>query len=74
MQSGMGRHVIRSLSWDCVVSYIAFLEFAWPQVKSKTSSKEVGGDIGVWCRGAAGVIEQTKSSFSGDGQCFSWSL
>lgn len=45
----MARQVLKSVSWDWLVSYIAFLDLAWPQVKPETSSKVVDRDIGAWC-------------------------
>lgn len=74
----MARQVLKNVSWDWLVSYTAFLDLAWPQIKPETSSKVVGRDIGAWCVCMgwvlSGVIEQTKSSLSGGGQCFLWSL
>lgn len=71
MQSDMARQILRSVSWDLLVSYIALLDLVWPRVKPETSSKVVGKDIGAWCgcMGGvlSGVIEQTKSSLSGGG-------
>lgn len=49
MQSNTARQVLKSVSWDWLVSYTAFLDLAWPQIKPETSSKVVGRDIGAWC-------------------------
>lgn len=49
MQSDMARQILRSVSWDLLVSYIALLDLVWPRVKPETSSKVVDRDIGAWC-------------------------
>lgn len=61
----MARQVLRSVSWDWSVFYIALLDLAWPWVKLKISSKVVGRDIGAWfvCGCFLGLLNRTKAVY-----------